>query len=40
MDRGVSRPSHDDRDLADRFKLNISEDGDGKCLHFPLSEKQ
>ncbi|KAJ7392147.1 LIM domain-binding protein 3 [Desmophyllum pertusum] len=28
MDSGVSRPGHDDRDLAERFKLNISDDGD------------
>lgn len=31
----VSSPNQDDRDLADRFKLNISDDGDGKCLNFP-----
>lgn len=36
MDRGGPRPGQDDRDLADRFKLNISDDGDGKCLNFPL----
>lgn len=33
MDRGGPRPGQDDRDLADRFKLNISDEGDGKCLN-------
>ena len=40
MDRGESRPVQDDRDLADRFKLNISDDGDGECLNFHLSNSR